>query len=247
MQWGNYTVKIVVDGVEQEDRPDGVVALPFGCEYVIRIYGSKDGKRAGAKIWLDNICITGEGGLVVPNFGYVDLETPVSDPGHKFRFASVDSAQAHAAGKGGPDDDGTKGLIRMEIYPEKTRPRSTYSVQSSGPEKQYLNRYSGEKISRRCIDSHDFESVGAMSLDSAPASLSSGVTVEGSSSSQRFNQIQMEIESVATTVLIKLRGFAPESVAATTVATAAVNFCSGCGAKLSSLSNLCPSCRRVAR
>jgi hypothetical protein len=135
----------------------------------------------------------------------------------------------------------------MEIYPEKPRPRPTYIAQSKGPEKQYLNRYSGEKISRRCIDSHDFESVGAMSLDSAPASLSSGVTVEGSSSSQRFNQIRMEIESVATTVLIKLKGFTPEAVAAPTVAATAVNFCSACGAKLSSLSNLCPNCKRVAR
>jgi hypothetical protein len=234
-----YEVKIVVNGVEHDARMDGIITIPFECEYVIRIYGSHDGRRAASKIWLDGISLTGGSGLVVPERGYVDLETPVADPGHKFRFTSVDSTQAHTAGKGGPDIDGSKGLIRLEIYAEKQRPRPLYT-----PRKICLDSYGGEKISRGGIAGQ-----GCLDTSSIPCSadsLSSGVTVEGSSSNQRFIKVEMDIESIATTVLLKLKGFTPEPVVVAT-SESTINFCSNCGTRLSSLSNLCPSCRRVVR
>lgn len=273
MQSGKYTVKVVVDGVEQAEQDDGVVALAFGGDYKIRIYGSQDGRRAAANVSIDGVDVTGGGGLVVPAYGYVDLETPVSDPGRTFRFASTESTAAESAGKSGPDTDGSKGLIRVEVFAEKQRPQPQYT-----PIRQHLNKGGdwGQKISRKAsdytprgqgiIDTGWSGELAGMTLDcgAAPCShtmdyldldreqptsrgLQAGITVEGAHSSQRFRTITMDVEETSSaTILIKMKGFVHEQAAAKAAPSqTSVNYCSHCGTKLKSLSNRCSSCGKI--
>jgi hypothetical protein len=108
MQNGNFSATIVVNGIEVADQMDATVPIAFGDEYVVRLR-THHGRRAVADIWVDGVHITPDGGVVVPSYGYADVETPPGAPGSKFRFVDSDSHDAHVAGKGGPDINGEKG------------------------------------------------------------------------------------------------------------------------------------------
>ncbi len=243
-----YHVRIVINGVEQQGKGQEI-PVGFGDEYKIRIYGSQDGLRAVARVWIDGVLVTGEGGLVVPAYASVDLETPVADPGHRFRFASTESAAADAAGKAGPDLDGTKGLIKVEVFAEKRTSLITKRY-LYGPLPQY--RWTGDAGRESLKQCSPHETFTADCCHVSGSSYSPGVTVEGSASDQTFRTIQMEYDEHDSEVFtLKLVGFvrrpvAPPSLHSPMPATG-FNYCPGCGTRLPSLSNRCPGCQRVCR
>lgn len=118
-----FAVAVKVDGKVVQERQDGVVPVPFGSDYVIRLI-NKNSRRALAKVYIDGQNVSGAGGLVLyPHGDYqgrdvVDLERP-TDKAVTFRFASTESRAAAEHGKAGPDVDGDKGLIRVEWTLEK--------------------------------------------------------------------------------------------------------------------------------
>lgn len=230
-----YAVAVVVGGNVVEERQDGVVAVPFGAEYTIRLI-NRNGKRALANVIIDGNQVTG-GGLIVPAYGTVNLERP-TDKAVKFRFASTESEAAHAHGKAGPDTDGSKGLVRVEWYPEKeywpfqTGSLGAFTVRA--PECQPFRHDSGQWMNKsslhadhgtvkcsaqpRGIMGRETKTSGGIvtpdlvatnsCLEGAPADLQSGVTVEGGHSSQTFRTAAFDPDySRQTVLLVKLKGY----------------------------------------
>jgi hypothetical protein len=293
MRSGDFSVHVVVNGQELGEQADGVVALGFGDEYSLR-FRTYNHRRAVAQVWIDGVDITG-GGLVIPAYGWADLHTPPASPGQRFRFASTESQAAAAAGKEGPDIDGTKGLIRVEFRSEK-RPAYVKAMDIPRLRKPLFSpwgrtdRMWHDPETTKRMDFLDYESrmyEGPITCDASPRSsqvsapaadsLMAGVTVAGSHSSQTFVEEHVDLESTRVTVLLKLKGFVREATVSCLPPAPAfadagsglshsvtpnysdfgslqyatntisgrddgVNFCSHCGARLSSLSNLCPSC-----
>lgn len=259
MRSGDFSATIVVNGVEQAGQADGVVPVRFGDEYTIRLR-AHNGRRAVAQVWIDDVQIT-QGGIILDRYDpanyhvrYVDLETPPASPGSRFRFAHAESPAAHAAAKGGPDADGTKGLIRVEFQSERmpTPPLHLHT----------MKRYDKALITpgSRSYDHYEdvwLESceVGCSStMDFAPArerSLQEGVTVAGSHSSQSFREEHIDLAGPTVTVLLKLKGLAggecsslPPVFQGTSGGVA--NYCSHCGRRADVLSNRC-ACGNLLR
>jgi hypothetical protein len=217
MQNGNFSATIVVNGIEVADQMDATVPIAFGDEYVVRLR-THHGRRAVADIWVDGVHITPDGGVVVPSYGYADVETPPGAPGSKFRFVDSDSHDAHVAGKGGPDINGEKGLIRVDFRSERAASPPTILSYCDNGSKSY-----GGAVPRGLEES---------------VPTRSGVTVAGSSSSQSFRRIQMDIEPIATTILLKLKGRASRAQPAYVKQTS--RYCIQCGRPANLLANRCP-------
>lgn len=230
MRNGHFSVTILVDGVEHAGQADGIVPVAFGHEYSIRLR-THNGRRAVARLQIDGVDIT-DGGLIIPSYGYVDLETPPAKPGSRFRFASVDSPAAHAAGK---DNIGAAGVIRVEFQSERYVPPVALLPISAplGPS-DFEKYYSSGELS-----SKGFTDVGAESCGvSSTHNLSSGVTVGGSASSQSFHTQHIDTDGVTTVVTLKLKGFTSREYSHAYVSTA-INYCTYCGQPADRLSNIC--------
>lgn len=113
----DFVVVIIVDGKVVDGDKAGVVALPFGTEYKIRLR-NKHNRRAVAKVFIDDENVA-EDGIVVPANDYVDLERPTTKA-VKFKFVSADSEAAADFGKNNKTD-GSNGVIRIEWRLEKER------------------------------------------------------------------------------------------------------------------------------
>lgn len=113
----SYIVALLVDGKIQKESKDGIVLLPFGSEYVIRLK-NKLRKRAVADIWIDGKASAT--GIVVDANGTVDLERFVSDgnlsEGKKFKLVRVNDPKVDQP------DDSENGSIEVNFYPEKDAP-----------------------------------------------------------------------------------------------------------------------------
>jgi hypothetical protein len=117
MQYSNgYAVAVTLHGSVVESSADGVVALPFGEDYTVRLI-NRNRRRAVAVVYVDGQNVTGRG-IVVSGNSSVDLERP-TDKAVRFRFASTESEAAAEHGKAGADVDGTKGLVKVEWRPER--------------------------------------------------------------------------------------------------------------------------------
>jgi hypothetical protein len=222
---GGYALAIVQNGNVVETRQDGRVAVCFGSDYAIRLI-NRNSQRAVAKVSIDGQNVSG-GGLIVNANGSVDLERPTDKP-VTFRFASTESEAAASHGKAGADIDGSKGLILVEWRPEKH-----YQMYGTG----YLGAYSekrpssydrplgGGHSSRRGMlnkggTTYETKTCGGVATpDSravnscASSSLSSGVTVEGSYSTQGFQHVQFDVDYSAQVIItsLKLMGYNAES------------------------------------
>lgn len=239
-QYSNgYAVSIVVAGNVVDARMDGVVAVPFGADYAIRLKNSNS-RSALAKVWVDGQNVTG-GGIVVHGYGTVDLERP-TDKAVTFRFASTESEAAEEHGKAGPDVHGDKGLIKIEWFPEREihpygtgylgayhRPASHYNSRSGGSSTlhksgvasnagtlEYKSLTSGTipcstSDSQTVVGQSSTEKTCSFAPTADSAELSSGVTVEGRQSDQRFRYVSFDADyTKPTVILLKLKGYAAE-------------------------------------
>jgi hypothetical protein len=199
------------------------VQLTFGSEYEIGLH-PHTGRRSVAKVSIDGNEVTANG-LVLPGYQCVWLERPVAGSNRRFKFVGDDSREAIEAGKS-HIDDAAKGVIRVEFYLEKWRPpvvEPFYQVRGTP-----FNTCDMHTTSMMC-------STRSLSGDA-------GVTVEGSESSQRFDEVSIEWEETpAEVITVTLRGAVQRRQ------SGAVNYCSDCGAYLNPLKNYCPGCGRKAR
>lgn len=111
-----FVLCVLVDGQPQKELANGVVSLPFGASYALRLRNKND-RRAVVKIYIDGENVSG-GGYVVPANDFIDIKRH-HDKDRSFKFVSLDSAEAVEFGKNGPNDDKVKGTIEARFYLEK--------------------------------------------------------------------------------------------------------------------------------
>lgn len=120
MVYSNHFVMcVLVNGTPLSELANGVVSLPFGSEYALRLR-NKNGRRAVVKIYIDGENVSGNG-YIIPANDFVDIKRH-HDKDRSFKFVSLDSGEAVEFGKNGPNDDKVKGTIEARFYLEKERP-----------------------------------------------------------------------------------------------------------------------------
>lgn len=119
-----FVMCVLLNGRPQKEKANGVVPLPFGCEYSLR-FRNKNNRRAVVKIFIDGENVSGEGGYVVNANDYVDIKRH-HDVDRSFKFVELDSEDAIDYGKDGPNHDKTKGTIEARFYLEKEKPQVIY-------------------------------------------------------------------------------------------------------------------------
>jgi hypothetical protein len=119
MTYSNKFVMCVLHrGRPQKELSNGVVKLPFNCEYTLR-FRNKNNRRAVVKIYIDGENVSG-GGYVIRANDYVDIKRH-HDKDRAFKFVSLDSPEAYDHGKNGPNPDKVKGTIEARFTLEKER------------------------------------------------------------------------------------------------------------------------------
>jgi hypothetical protein len=237
MHSNDFVVAIMVNDSALLESKGGVVAIPFGTEYTIRLRNKHKDRRALAKVFIDEENISG-GGVIVPADKFVDLETSPANPGRKFKVVSAESSEAVEAGKNNKSDD-SNGVIRVEWQLEKEW-KATQVVYVDRPVPYYPWR------SRRPYDNQPYfdsrlcdteQSLNCNTLDESPKSsnfagevptsrrLKEACTVEGGRSNQTFYDAYIDTESVTTTIRIVIRGFKGIEGASSTA-----KHCENCGA-----------------
>lgn len=111
-----FVACVLVNGLPQKELANGTVTVPFGTEYSLR-FRNKNNRRAVVKFTIDGENVSGNG-YVLPANGHLDIHRH-HDKDARFKFVSLDSAEAVDFGKNGPNTDGSKGVIEAKFYLEK--------------------------------------------------------------------------------------------------------------------------------
>lgn len=113
----SYALALMLDGKIQKESDDGMVLLPFGSEYALRLK-NKLRKRAVADVFIDGR-LTAKG-IVIEANGTVDLERFVEDgnlsEGKKFKLVRINDPKVEQP------NDSENGIIEVNFYPEKDAP-----------------------------------------------------------------------------------------------------------------------------
>jgi hypothetical protein len=241
MHSNNFVVCVLHNGKPVEESVGGVVALPFGTEYSIRLR-NKHSRRAVAKVWIDEENVS-EGGIVVYPNAYQDLECHVNNK-RKFKFVSAESPEAVDAGKNNKSDD-SNGIIRvewrLEVEPPKPPEKIYYPVPVNPwwpPTYPYLKLLDGGGGASYGCNTNTGQPCGFTSEDSTISrrSLAEGCTVEGNLSGQTFDLIHLNLEKTITEIRIVLRGYVSSAYKSET------KFCSSCGAPRTKKAKFCVNC-----
>jgi hypothetical protein len=223
MYSNNFVVCVMYNGEALHNSPAGVVTLPFGATYQIRLR-NKNNVRAAAQVFIDGEEVS-DGLLVVGAYSYVDLDCHVGSR-RKFKFVSSESSEAIDAGKDNKSDD-SNGVIRVDWRLEKVPPEKEvvyvpqpYPVYPPKPWRKYPYPYydANSSIGLRssnngiCGQSANSPSYGQHECNFEPAErplrLSEGCTVEGDRSNQRFTTVSIDLEDAVTTIQLILKGYA---------------------------------------
>lgn len=245
----NFVVAILVDGQVQKHSKQGVVSLPFGVEYTIRLR-NKNARRAVCKVFIDDENVS-EGGIVIPANDYVDLERSTAKA-VKFKFVSADSPEAYDAGKDNKTDD-SNGVIRTEWRLERERPVHIpspppvtirrprvppylpYPPMWTGGQEAYTKGGPVQPQSLMSLDARGQKHYAEQTLGTIE-----GCTVEGSHSSQYFNTTHVPLESGDPVIIqMVLKGYEEQS--RPSVYTQ-VRYCKHCGTTVESIDKFCSAC-----
>ena len=120
MYSNRFAACILVDGKIQDELADGTVAIPYGTEYVIRLFNKHD-RRASAKIFLDTENVSSDG-FVVNAHSNVDIARR-ADRDTAFKFVPLGSEEAKAEGKPITNPGKEMGLIEVHFFLEKEQPK----------------------------------------------------------------------------------------------------------------------------
>ncbi len=119
----NFVAALRVNGKILREDTNGIVHLPFGSEYQIRLK-NLNSVRAIAKVTIDGKDATGAG-IILPANGTVDLERFIQsnnlDKGNAFKFAELTPEVEEA--RGGLTAD--EGLIRISFTGEHVAQKQT--------------------------------------------------------------------------------------------------------------------------
>ena len=138
-----FVLSILVNGEPQRELGNGVVPLPWGVNYALRLR-NKNNRRALAKVFIDGENVSG-GGFLINAKDKIDLLRPV-DKDAAFKFVSIDSIDAQDFGKS-DNHDKKKGVVEVRFHLEKEQYKYSYtsypsSYPSSYPYPTYQWQYS---------------------------------------------------------------------------------------------------------
>ena len=119
-------MSVYVDGIVQSEKSNGVVTIPFECEYSLH-FVNKHNRRAVVKIYIDGSNVSG-GGYVINSHSTLNIQRH-SDQDRAFKFVDLDSKEAKIAGKSGSNKDKTKGTIEARFYLEKKLPQQPIVIE----------------------------------------------------------------------------------------------------------------------
>ncbi len=222
-----FVVCVLVNGRIVRESPEGIVAIPLGTEYSIRLR-NKNPRRAVAVVTIDGENVSSGGFVVSPN-SFIDIERS-ADVQKRFLFVSACSEAAADFGKDGPNVP--KGKIEVKFYFEKERYPQIFQLPRPAPKHpdtwyEVSNGWNNQPIRRRITDgggggthqcnymskaggqSHiQADNLLGMSLMDQSVGLSEqGVTVEGGYSSQQFYETHVDLESYPiATIVIQMVG-----------------------------------------
>ena len=249
---GGFVICILVNGQVQEERSDGIVIVPEGTEYAIRLR-NKNTRRAVGRIFIDNENVS-DGGYVINAHGYVDIYR-FANKDEAFKVAGLNSPEAVDAGKNGPND-GTKGVVEVRFQLEKEREVYNaypllYNKRSDWPKPgpwKADDRKRGLRSRNPGYESEEKTSGGIVLGDvnggmtsfdcDVSRSLTSNrledaVTVGGSTTGQRFSTTHVDLESQEIILKVILKIGEPKLKAF---------YCSKCGSKLGKTDRFCSKC-----
>lgn len=201
------------------------VYIPFGSEYSIMI------KNMNSVRVLANIEIDGRnvipGGLVVNAGQTVNIERFVDNLNAGNRFKFIEKTQQISDYRGDRIDDG---LIRITYQFEKELPVFDNSL------------YRG--ITKKMIaKKHTFDDV-SYNVQSAPCNVStSGITVEGSISTQQFTQVNnFQLEFECYSMIIQLVGDVNGKIIEHPITVKTKHKCDTCGTFSKGFAKFCSNC-----
>lgn len=113
-----FVMCVVLDGKPVSELANGTVQLPFGSEYSLRFHNKND-RRAVVKFFIDGENVSGNG-YVINAHDSIEIHRHAAFDS-SFKFVSLESGDAIAQGKSGPNHDKVKGTIEARFYLEKER------------------------------------------------------------------------------------------------------------------------------
>jgi len=192
---GGFAVTVLHDDKPVRELAEGEklrAAVPFNAEYELRLRNTH-GRRATARVFIDDAPVSKIGDFVVPENGTLNLERFLDaslDEGKRFKFVRLDHP-----GVDDPDR-AENGLVRVEFRLEKPAPvyivpEQSWPLWTWTNSTQFLSGYS------------------TTTLDCSTTFCSAtmpGATVGGSVSRQRFGRVDIDTEEVCVVVELWLRG-----------------------------------------
>jgi len=243
-----FILSVIHDGhpvKESGSRGNRQVAIPFGSEYKIRLKNKND-RSCTARVTIDGTPISNFGDIIVNAGGTVDLErfiTSSMSGGKRLKFVDLNH----------PDvDDPTKsenGVVRVEFYlaKQKNGIKITPSPWEPPASPWYEEDNTGFRWNGGMNSSSTFKSSDttvmycASNFSGTPCSLcdtEAGATVEGRHSGQSFTYSNLEVESHATILGLKIvgirRGKRPVQG----------RYCTSCGHRIRKNDRYCGGCGR---
>jgi hypothetical protein len=239
MYSSGFVVCIVCNGRVLEESKDGIVRIPFGAEYSIRLR-NKNNRRAVAFLQVDDENAGGNG-IIIDYPGnyrgrpsYVDVKGPIGTE-KNFKFVSSQSGETVDAGKNNKVD-GSNGVIRVEFKLEKPTPPPTTYWRSDNYERDLSFDLRGHLLGFGSSETRRLnatEPTCSIPLDK----LQEGCTVEGGYSGQKWQTEYLDIESgIGVVIQLKLMGYNTNST------NTKVSYCDNCGQKVNKRSRFCSNC-----
>lgn len=255
----SYVVAVLVNGKVQKETSDGLVLIPFGSEYVLRLK-NKLRKRSVADVWLDGRIACR--GVILNANGTLDLERFVDtdlSSGKKFKLVRTTDSRVEQP------EDSENGILEVNFYQEKEAPLVEKVVHheyrhphvcyghcslccscSICRPQYYGGVWATMPLGSSVVYTSTTTSAASASCNSSLTSLRSdaaftscsepAATVEGSTSLQKFSRISIDVDhSKAVTIRLKLRGLTViKDVCQCGYRRKTENYCPTCGLQLAS-------------
>lgn len=229
----------------------GVVALPFGCEYSI-LLKNLEARRALVSVSVDGQSAT-DGTLVINPNSSIDLERFIRNSnlerGSRFKF--IERTAAIEAHRGVTADDG---LVRVEfqfeqqVAVEEIIRRHYFDRWPGTTPKPWPHRPPWEpQTMKSSVRSRAMRaSTPPVTLDCSAMNVSQspeGITVAGSESSQRFVNVQgFPVETAKYVIVLQLRGQVGDVKIASPVTVEVKPQCVTCGRTNKATNKFCSEC-----
>lgn len=251
MYFEKFVLSVIHDGhpvKESGSRGNRQVAVPFGSEYKLRLKNKND-RSCTANIAIDGTPVSNFGDVIINAGGSIDLErfiTSSMKSGKRFKFVDLNHVDV---------DDPTKsenGIVRVEfrlakhengikitpnswepVKPPWTWAHSDWNFTCVDPvgSKDIYKKFSKMKSS----NNHDGT---IMYCASNFCGTEAGATIEGNHSGQSFTYSNLEVESHATVLELKIVGIRKGMI------QGSGRYCTSCGHRVKKQDKYCSGCGR---